>query len=170
MSDVNTDAPAGGEAQGQPTAPGMKILAQYIKDLSFENAVVEKGVTGSPEPEIEVTVALDARKRSVEGQYEVLQKYKISSKAKESGETLFLLELEYGGLFQLSNIPEEQIHPFALIECPRMLFPYVRRIVGDVTRDGGFPQLNLDSVDFLKLYRQEIQRRAQAQAAAAPVQ
>ena len=170
MSDVNTNAPENGDAAAQPQAPGMKILAQYIKDLSFENAMVEKGVSGNVEPQIEVSVALDARKRSVEGQYEVLQKYKISSKAKDTGEVLFLMELEYGGLFQLSNIPEEQLHPFALIECPRMLFPYVRRIVGDVTRDGGFPQLNLDTVDFLKLYRQEIQRRAQSQAAnATPV-
>ncbi len=170
MAENNSEAPASGGSEAQPQPPGMKVLAQYIKDISFENAVVEKGITGNVEPEVEISVALDARKRSVEGQYEVLQKYKITSRAKESGETLFLLELEYGGLFQLSNIPEEQLHPFALIECPRMVFPYVRRIVGDITRDGGFPQLNLDGVDFLKLYRQEIQRRAQAKAAnTAPV-
>jgi preprotein translocase subunit SecB len=75
---------------------------------------------------------------------------------------LFVLELEYAGLYQIENISEEQMHPFLMIECPRMVFPFVRRIVSDVTRDGGFPPLNLDNIDFVQLYRQQL---AQHQAA-----
>ena len=79
------------------------------------------------------------------------------------------MELDYGGIFHVEGVAEEQLHPFLLIECPRMLFPFVRRIVSDVTRDGGFPALNIDTVDFLGLYRQELQRRMEAQKAAATV-
>jgi len=75
------------------------------------------------------------------------------------------MELEYTGVFSIDNIPEEQLHPFLLIECPRMLFPFIRRIVSDVTRDGGYPPLNLENIDFLALYRNELARRAQAEAA-----
>jgi preprotein translocase subunit SecB len=106
-----------------------------------------------------VQVSLDAKKRAVEHQYEVVSKYVVTSKNKANGDTLFLLELEYGGIFHVEGVPDEQLHPFLLIECPRILFPFCRRIISDVTRDGGFPPLNVDNVDFLSLYRQEIARR-----------
>jgi preprotein translocase subunit SecB len=77
---------------------------------------------------------------------------------------LFLLEVEYAGIFHIENVPDEQMHPFLLIECPRMLFPFLRRVVSDVTRDGGFPPLNLETIDFLALYRSEMTRRAEAEA------
>ena len=147
----------------------MQVLAQYIRDMSFENIVAQKGVGGEVTPDIQVQVNLDAKKRSVEHQYEVMTKFNITSKSKESGDPLFILELEYGGIFHIENVPEEQLHPFLLIECPRMLFPYVRRIVGDITRDGGFPPLNLENIDFLALYRQELARRAEAEKAEKPV-
>ncbi len=151
-----------GAAAGAPAQPRMSVLGQFIRDLSFENALVQKGVEGEVKPAINVEVALDAKKRNTEHQFEVITKFKISSKNQEGGEPLFLLELEYGGIFHVENVPEEQLHPFLMIECPRMLFPFVRRIVSDITRDGGFPPLNLDTVDFLALYRQEIARRAAA--------
>ena len=72
---------------------------------------------------------------------------------------LFILEIEYGGIFEVTGVPEDQIHPYLMIECPRILFPYLRRIVGDVTRDGGFPPLNLEQINFLALYQNEIARR-----------
>ncbi|MCK4712282.1 MAG: protein-export chaperone SecB [Marinosulfonomonas sp.] len=149
----------------QPEAPTVKmqVLAQFIKDMSFENAVAQKGVQGDVQPDIQVQVNLDAKKREVDNQYEVVTKFNITSKNKTGGEPLFLLELEYGGIFHIENVPEDQIHPFLLIECPRMLFPYVRRIVGDVTRDGGFPPLNLENIDFLALYRSELARRAESE-------
>ena len=145
-----------------PEAPQvrMQVMAQYIRDMSFENAVAQKGLAGSDvQPEIQVAVSLDARKRAVDHQYEVLNKYRVTSTNKSDGATLFLLELEYGGVFHVEGVPEDQLHPFLLIECPRLLFPYVRRIVSDITRDGGFPPLNIDNVDFLLLYRQELARR-----------
>lgn len=156
-------------AAATPPQVKMQVLAQYVRDLSFENVVVQKGLTaGEVQPDIQVAVSLDARKRPVANQYEVITKFKVTSKNKVNGDVLFLLELEYGGTFHIEGVAEEQIHPFLLIECPRLLFPFVRRIISDVTRDGGFPPLNVDTVDFMALYRQELARRAQAQASAAP--
>lgn len=160
MSEQTPAQPAGNG--GTPFAPRMQILAQYVRDLSFENVLVQKGqIQGEIQPDVQVAVSLDARKRPVEGQYDVILKFKVTNKNKASGEMLFLMELEYGGTFLIEGVPEEQLHPFLLIECPRMLFPFVRRIISDVTRDGGFPALNVDNVDFLALYRQELARRAQ---------
>ncbi len=157
----------GAAPQADVPSVQMKILGQFIRDLSFENILSQKPVEGEVTPDIQVQVSLDARKRQVEKQYEVVAKFKITSKNKKGGETLFLLELDYGGLFHLEGVPEEQMHPFLLIECPRMLFPFIRRIVSDVTRDGGFPPLNLDNIDFIQLYRQTIAQRQQANKAAA---
>ena len=144
----------------------MQVLAQFIKDMSFENAVAQKGVEGDVQPDIQVQVNLDAKKRPVDNHYEVIAKFNITSKNKTGGEPLFLLELEYGGIFLIENVPEDQLHPFLLIECPRMLFPYIRRIVGDITSDGGFPALNLENIDFLALYRSELARRAETETKA----
>lgn len=147
----------------------MSVLAQFVRDMSFENMVAQKGITGQDvQPDIQVAVSLDARKRAADHQYDIITKFKVTSKNKANGETLFLLEVDYGGVFHVEGVPEEQLHPFLLIECPRLLFPFVRRIISDVTRDGGFPPLNIDTVDFMALYRQEIARRAQAQTQAVP--
>ena len=161
--ETNGQAPAQGTQQVK-----LQILGQYIRDLSFENILARKGVQGEVAPEISVQVNLDVRKRQAEGQFEVISKFTITSKNKSGEETLFLLELEYGGLFQISGVPDEQLHPFLLIECPRMLFPFVRRIVSDVTRDGGFPALNLEVIDFMQLYRQSLAQRQAAKAAEQP--
>lgn len=146
----------------------MQVLAQFVRDMSFENLVAQKGLQGGEmQPDIQVGVSLDARKRAVEHQFDVIAKFKVTSKNKATDETLFLMELEYGGVFLVEGVPDEQLHPFLLIECPRMLFPFIRRIISDVTHDGGFPPLNIDNVDFMALYRQEIARRAAAAAPAA---
>jgi preprotein translocase subunit SecB len=162
-----TPTPNGAAAPAAPPVQ-MRVLAQFVRDMSFENMVAQKGISGSDvQPDIQVAVSLDGRKRGADHQYDVISKYRVTSKNKVNGETLFLLELDYAGIFHVEGVAEEQLHPFLLIECPRMLFPFVRRIISDVTRDGGFPPLNIDSVDFLALYRQEIARRAEAQRAAA---
>lgn len=150
----------------------MQVLSQFIRDMSFENAIAQKGTQGGEvQPDIQVQVSLDANKRPTDNQYEVVQKYRINATNKTNGEPMFVLEIDYAGIFHIEGVPSEQMHPFLLIECPRMVFPFVRRIVSDTTRDGGFPPLNLDMVDFLALYRQEIARRQQAQGAeAAPEQ
>jgi len=143
------------------TPPKMNILAQYVRDLSFENILAQKGNDGELNPEIQVNVNIDAKKRTTEKQFDVIVKLRVDSKSKNTNNVLFVLELDYGGVFQIENIPDDQLHPYLLIECPRMLFPFLRRIVSDITRDGGFPPLNLENIDFLKLYRQEIERRKQ---------
>ena len=163
MSDETTNgtAPAENGAQ-QPVR--MQILTQYVRDLSFENAVAQKGMSaGEVQPEINVQVSLDARKRQVEHQYEVISKFRVQSTNTVDKSPIFLCELDYGGIFHVEGVPEDQLHPFLMIECPRMLFPYVRRIVSDMTRDGGFPPFNMDPIDFVALYRQEIARRMQAE-------
>ena len=144
------------------TPPKMNILAQYVRDLSFENILAQKGVDGELNPEIQVNVNIDAKKRTTDKQFDVIIKLRVDSKSKNTNNILFVLELDYGGVFQIENVPDDQLHPYLLIECPRMLFPFLRRIVSDITRDGGFPPLNLENIDFLKLYRQEIDRRKNA--------
>ncbi|WP_347311711.1 protein-export chaperone SecB [Defluviimonas sp. SAOS-178_SWC] len=159
-----------GAAPEQAPQVKMHVLGQFIRDLSFENIVAQKGIS-NPEvqPDIQVQVSLDARKRAVDHQYEVVSKFKVTSTNSADKAPLFLLELDYGAIFHVEGVPEEQMHPFLLIECPRMVFPFVRRIISDVTRDGGFPPLNIDTVDFVALYRQELARRAAAQKPAEQV-
>ena len=156
----------------QVIQPNTKVLAQFIRDLSFENILAQKGLDTNSPPDIKVNVNLDAKKRKSENQYEVLIKLSIVSSAKKENSNdsknskLFILEIEYGGIFEVTGVPEDQIHPYLMIECPRILFPYLRRIVADVTHDGGFPPLNLEQINFLALYQKEIERRqAEAQKA-----
>lgn len=164
MSDTPENGAAAPVAAPQITS---RVLAQYIRDMSFENILAQKGVTGDAQPEIQVQVNLDARKRTTDNQYEVITKLNITSKTKEKGEPLFVLEIEYAGVFHVEGVPDDQMHPYLLIECPRITFPFLRRIVSDVTRDGGFPALNLETIDFLALYRSELTRRAEAEKAKA---
>jgi preprotein translocase subunit SecB len=145
-----------------PPVPKVRIINQYVRDLSFENVAARKGTVSEAKPEITVQVGIDAAKKAGDN-FEVTQKVKVEAKA--AGEAIFILEMEFCGLFEIANIPAEQMHPFLLVECPRLVFPYLRRIVGDVTRDGGYPPLNLDSLDYLALYRQELQRRQAMQEA-----
>lgn len=153
-----------GEAAAAPQLK-MNVQNQFVRDLSFENVLAQKGASGEVVPAINVQVNLDAKKRSAEHQFEVSIKLTVDSTAKDGGEKLFLLEIDYVGLFHIEGVPEDQMHPFLLIECPRILFPFLRRIVSDVTRDGGFPPLNLETIDFVALYRNEIARRQAAQEA-----
>lgn len=108
---------------------------------------------------MQVQVNLDAKKRGQDNQYESAIKLNVTSKAKEGDTVLFVLEIDYVGMFHIENVPDDQLHPFLLIECPRMIFPFLRRVVSDITRDGGFPPLNLENIDFVSLYRNEIARR-----------
>lgn len=157
----------GAEQNAQPQIK-MNVIGQYVRDLSFENILAQKGASADVQPDVKMQINMDAKKRPVDNQFEVAIKLVADSSAKEAPETkLFLLEIEYVGLFHIENVPEDQMHPFLLIECPRMIFPFLRRIVHDVTRDGGFPPLNLENIDFVSLYRQQV-AQMQAQAAAAP--
>ena len=152
------DAPQAGAA-----APRLTILSQYIKDLSFENPRAPGSLEpGNSRPEIQVRV--DARAQELTSErYEVT--FQLHCEAKSGDDPVFVVELTYAGLFSLSNVPQDSMQPVLLIECPRLLFPFARRIVADVTRDGGFPPLMIDPIDFVTLYRrrQEQQARAGAQ-------
>jgi preprotein translocase subunit SecB len=152
-----------GSSDGQGAAPQaqprLQIITQYIRDLSFENIAAQKGTAADGKPEIKVQINLDAQKRA-EDQYEVIIRLKIDSRIAET--PIFLLELDYAGRFRLENVPNEQLHPLLMIECPRLIFPFLRRVVSDITRDGGYPPINLDTIDFLALYRQELARRQAA--------
>ncbi len=154
------------EANGAAPAPKLQILTQYIRDLSFENIAAQKGVAGEGKPEVTVQINLDAQQRG-ENRYEVILKLKVDNKVDVA--PVFILEIDYAGLFQIENVPQEQLHPLLMIECPRLVFPFLRRVVSDITRDGGYPPVNLEVIDFLGLYRNEIARR-QAEAAKAPLQ
>jgi preprotein translocase subunit SecB len=145
---------------GTAPTPRLQILTQYIRDLSFENIAAQKGAGAEGKPEIKVQVNIDAQKKG-DDRYEVALKLKVDSRVNTA--QIFILELDYAGLFVIQNVPAEQLHPLLMIECPRLIFPYLRRIVGDVTRDGGYPPLNLETIDFLALYRAELARR-QAEA------
>lgn len=150
----------GGAAAAAPTAPSVSIQAQYVRDSSFENVAVQKG-DGKMDvkPEIQVGVNLDAKKRG-DDLFEVI--LKVSATAKNGEDVMFIAELEYAGIFKIGGVTEAQLHPFLLIECPRILFPFARRIISDMTRDGGYPPLMLDMVDFAGIYRAEVERRRDA--------
>ncbi len=133
---------------GAAQPPHLQVVGQYVKDLSFENP----GMPGNfaNRPQIDLSVDLQARQMDAEV-YEVELKLRVS--ANSEGKPIFLLELLYAGLFQLSNAPEEIRQPILLIEGPHILFPFARRIVADVVRDGGMPPLLVEPIDFAALYR-----------------
>jgi len=152
MTDTN------GSGSGPAGAPALNVLVQYVKDLSFENPNAPRSLQPRQNPpEIGIQVNVNARQMSPED-FEV--SVTLEASATESEEVLFKLEVDYGGVFRLLNIPAEQIHPIVMIECPRLLFPFLRQVVADATRNGGFPPLYIDPIDFFALYQQ---RAAQAQ-------
>jgi len=164
---ADTDSPNGGTNPGAtPPAgaenqmPSLQIISQYIKDLSFENPSMGVNVQ---RPQIEFTVDLQARRLQENGPFEVVLKMRVN--AKQDDKAVFLLEIAYGGLFILERVPEEVLQPMLLIECPRLMFPFVRRVISDLISDGGLPPLMIEPIDFAALYRsrmQEAQRQQQA--------
>jgi len=131
----------------------LAVNAQYVKDLSFENPRAPASLmAGKEQPQIDVNVNVNARGLQP-NVYEV--SLSIRADAKVAGEAAFITELEYAGVFTVANAPEEVLRPVLLIECPRILFPFARRIIADVTRDGGFPPLFLNPIDFVSLYRRQ---------------
>lgn len=147
----------------QPSGPSMRVLNQYIKDLSFENP----GARVNEQPNVDLGIDVQAVPQNAEeGVYEVILKMNARAGTKETA--LFLVELQYGGMFQVQAASAADMEAILLIECPRFLFPFARRIVADVTQEGGFPALRIDPVDFTNLYRQQRQRAQQAAGNQAP--
>ncbi len=145
-----------GNGQGIPGqgGPQLNALAQYIKDLSFENPNAPNSL-GPQEngPNISIQVNVNAKQLS-ETDFEV--SLSLEGSAGEGAGTLFKFELDYAGVFRVAGIPNEQVHPVVMIECPRLLFPFARQIVADSVRNGGFPPLYIDPIDFAGLYRQRM--------------
>lgn len=141
--------------------PQIAILAQFVKDLSFENPGVGQGPS-QEKPAIQVGIDVQVRPVGPD-QFEVGLRAMIEAKAGDA--PIYVVELVYAGVFGLKNLPADQQNPFLLIEAPRMLFPFARRIIADVTRDGGYQPLMLDPIDFASLYRAQIERQRAAQAA-----
>ncbi|KAA5803821.1 protein-export chaperone SecB [Alkalicaulis satelles] len=157
-----TDAPAPQPGGDSGAAPMIRVLGQYVKDLSFENPNAPDSLRGQGQPEIDLSVDVNARALDDETFEVVLV---LSANAKAETGPLFIAELTYAGLFAIRNLDERAREPFLLIECPRLIFPFARRILADATRDGGFPPLMLEPVDFAALYRQQL---AQQQSGGAP--
>jgi preprotein translocase subunit SecB len=157
------NAPAAPQAQQQP---GIHVLGQYIKDLSFENPSAPRSLrTSDKPPTLDVNVNVNARPQS-QTEFEI--ELKLDARAVRGEETLFIVEVTYAGLFQIRNVPPEHVQPLILIECPRLLFPFARQIVADATRQGGFPPLMIDPVDFTALYRRRMAEAQAKQPAAQP--
>ena len=157
-----TNAP---EGQNPQDAPSMTVLAQYLKDLSFENPRAPGIYQSNSQPKIDVNVDVQGRGLNP-NQYEV--ELSVSAKAqREDGEAMFVVEASYAGVFEIVNVPREQLEMVMLVECPRLLFPFMRQIVADATRNGNFPPLMLEPIDFMGIYMANAQRRA-AQGGAAP--
>lgn len=145
-------AKSGSNGATSGAAPSMKILGQYIKDMSFENPNAPKSLTGQEgQPEINISVNVNA-KPLAETDFEV--ELHLNAKAMGKDGVVFATELLYAGIFRLENIPQEALHAIVLVECPRMIFPFARQIMADVTRNGGFPPLMLDPIDFAAMYQQ----------------
>ena len=158
MSESDASAPTNGAGMVLPE-PGIRVLAQFIRDLSFENPRAPDVLRStSGQPQIDMGVEMNARGRE-DGLFEV--DLKLSARATREDGPVFVVELLYGGLFAIEGVNPDDMEPVLLIECPRYLFPFARRIIGDVTADGGFPPFLLDPIDFAGVYQA---RKAQAEA------
>ncbi|MEL6829112.1 MAG: protein-export chaperone SecB [Pseudomonadota bacterium] len=153
MTDIPTDTQA-------PRGPVIAVMRQYIKDLSFENP----GTQPEDQPKIDLGIDVNATPQAGEAnQFEVT--LKLRARAGTEDVTLFLIELDYAGTFRLEGFSQSDLEAALLIECPRILFPFARRIIADISSDGGFPPLRIDPVDFAALYQSQRQQAAQQQSA-----
>lgn len=149
----------------QMPVPRIGVLTQYVKDFSFENPNAPRSMASTQQPAINVNIGVEASPLS-ETDIEVT--LRLDGKAEAQGMLMFGFELLYAGLFRLQNVPADSMQPTVLIECPRMLFPFAREIIATATRNGGFPPLLLEPIDFVTLYRQRMEA-AQASSGLPPL-
>jgi len=155
-----TNGPGGaaaGPAANQPQGlmPQLSVLAQYIKDFSFENPNAPKSLAPGQSPTVNLQINVNANPLP-NNEYEV--ELKLEGKAESAGLVMFSFDLSFAGMFRIQNVPQESLHPLVLIECPRLLFPFAREIVASVVRSGGFPQFLIEPIDFVALYRQRMEQ------------
>ena len=154
-------ATTNGGPQPQVLMPQIGVLAQYVKDLSFENPHAPRSLSpGAQQPTINIQVNVDAAPLSGN---DVEVTLRLEGKAEAQGTLLFGFELVFAGVFRVQNVPPDSMQAVVLIECPRLLFPFAREIVATAVRNGGFPPLLLDPIDFVNLYRQRMAASQPAQ-------
>ena len=141
------------EAPASIPAPQLMVLAQYIKDLSFENPNAPGSLQQTTQPQISISVNVTANPLS---DTDIEVTLRTEGKAETNGSVMFNIELDFAGVFRVQNVPVEQVQPLVLIECPRILFPFAREIIATSVRNGGFPPLLLDPIDFVALYQQRL--------------
>ncbi|WP_404423577.1 protein-export chaperone SecB [Thalassospira australica] len=161
MAENTTGAAQGGKEQ-KPAGNPITIHTQYIKDLSFENPNAPESVALQQQPKINIDVDVEARTTQDQKLHEVT--VKINVKADVADKVAFIAELQYGAVVTL-NVADEHRLPVLLIEVPRMLFPYVRKIISDLTADGGFPPLMMQQIDFADLFRKKFAKQMDGQPA-----
>ncbi|WDI32800.1 protein-export chaperone SecB [Hyphococcus flavus] len=156
----NAAGPAGANPQNPPS---LTVLAQYVKDLSFENPRAPEVYQANEAPKIDVNVDVQGRQLHTD-QYEIELSVAARANQGDSAEVMFVTEATYAGIFEIKNVPKEQLEMLMLVECPRLLFPFMRQIVADATRNGNFPPLMLEPIDFMGIYIANAQRKAAAAA------
>jgi preprotein translocase subunit SecB len=143
--------------------PQLMVIGQYIKDLSFENPNAPQSLQTATQPQIKVSVNVTANPIS---DTDIEVELRLEGKAESGGSVMFNIELVFAGLFRVQNVPAEQVQPLVLIECPRLLFPFAREIIATSVRNGGFPPLMLDPIDFVALYQQRLAQQTSPAATA----
>lgn len=160
----NNNGASGAGAGPLENQPSFVVLAQYLKDLSFESPRAPNSFQNQQSPRLDVNVDVQGRGLGPD-QYEV--ELSVTAKANRDNEAIFVVEASYAGVFEIKNLPREQLEMVMLVECPRLLFPFMRQIVADATRNGNFPPLMLEPIDFMGIYAANAEK-AKQQAAAAP--
>ncbi len=156
---------AGLNAAGAAGQPNLSVLTQYVKDFSFENPGAPQSLRArQTPPNINISIGVQSQPA---GTNEIEVELRIDARAVDGQAVLFAIELVYAGVFRFTNIPGEQVRAVALIECPRLLFPFARQIVAEASRNGGFPPLLIDPVDFVQMFRQQMAQET-GQGAGAP--
>lgn len=154
------DETAAGATANAQTAPSFNLIGQYIRDMSFENPGAPASIMlGGANPTFNVGINVGVKKQA-DDVYAV--EITLNAKAEREKNVLFNVELIYGGVFRMKNIPENQLAPLLLVECPRLIFPFARQVLANVTQQGGFPPLMMEPVDFNAIYLQNL-RQLQAQ-------
>jgi len=167
MTNTGNGGPQAG-AQTQQNAPQLNVLGQYIKDFSFENPNAPRSLAPTQtQPAINIQINVNANPLS-ETDFEV--SLVLEGKAEQSGTMLFAFDLTFAGVFRIQNVPKEHVPPLVMIECPRLLFPFAREIIATAVRNGGFPPLLLDPVDFVALFQQRMAQQQQASGVVPPQQ
>ena len=153
-ADNATTPPPGAAKAGNGAQPSLNVLAQYVKDLSFESPGAPNSLRGrETAPGINISVNVNANPLS-DSEYDVA--LTLNARAGDDKEVLFNVELVYGGVFRVAGFPQEHMLPILFIECPRLLFPFARQIIADCTRQGGFPPLMIDPIDFAQMFQQRV--------------